>query len=85
MGENQWFNSPLLPYPKEQDKCPPTLIAKSLGQLQTSNFHFSLQNAPAMVERIVKFETLGSTIIPSIFANKDWSHLFGMFQAQLKI
>lgn len=79
-GKNQWLNSPLLPYPKEQDKRRPTLIAKCLGQVQTSNFHFSLQNAPAIVERIGKFETLESKIIPSIFANKDCSHLFRMFQ-----
>ena len=33
-----------------------------------------------MVERIVRFDTLGSTFIPRIFANKDWTDLFGNFE-----
>ena len=33
-----------------------------------------------MVERIVKFNTLGSTFIPRIFADKDWTNLFGNFE-----
>ena len=33
-----------------------------------------------MVERIVKFDTLGSTFIPRIFADKDWIDLFGNFE-----
>ena len=30
-----------------------------------------------MVKRIVQFDTLGSTFIPRIFADKDWADLFG--------
>ena len=33
-----------------------------------------------MVERIVRFDTLGSTFIPKIFADKDWASLFGGFE-----
>ena len=33
-----------------------------------------------MVERIVMFDTLGSTFIPKIFANRDWASLFGGFE-----
>ena len=33
-----------------------------------------------MVERIVRFGTLGSTFIPKIFADKDWANLFGNFE-----
>ena len=33
-----------------------------------------------MVEHIVKFDTLGSTFIPRIFADKDWTDLFGNFE-----
>ena len=33
-----------------------------------------------MVERIVQFDTLGSTFIPRIFANRDWTELFGNFE-----
>ena len=33
-----------------------------------------------MVERIVKFHTLGSTFNPRIFVGKDWIDLFGNFE-----
>ena len=32
------------------------------------------------MERIVRFDTLGSTFIPKIFADKDWENLFGNFE-----
>ena len=33
-----------------------------------------------MVERIVHFDTLGSTFIPRIFVDKDWADLFKNFE-----
>ena len=33
-----------------------------------------------MVEHIVRFDTLESTFIPRIFANKDWANLFKNFE-----
>ena len=33
-----------------------------------------------MVERIVQFDTLGSTFIPRIFVDKDWADLFENFE-----
>ena len=33
-----------------------------------------------MVKQIVRFDTLGSTFIPRIFADKDWADLFGNFK-----
>ena len=33
-----------------------------------------------MVELIVRFDTLGSTFIPRIFADKDSANLFGNFE-----
>ena len=57
-------------------------IFKTLSNFQSYNFHF--KNAPALVERVVKFETLGSTFIPIIFANKDWAPLFGMFDEPIE-
>ena len=45
-------------------------------QSYTNNF----ESAPTMVERIVWFDTLGSTFILKIFANKDWANLFGNFE-----
>ena len=35
---------------------------------------------PTVVERVVKFDTLGTTLIPRIFATKDWADLFGNFK-----
>ena len=37
-----------------------------------------------MVERIVRFDTLRSTFIPKIFADKDWASLFGNFEDPIK-
>ena len=36
--------------------------------------------APAVEERVVKFDTLGTTFIPRIFESKDWANLFGNFE-----
>ena len=38
------------------------------------------QNAPSMVERVFKFDSLGTTFIPRIFEAKDWANLFGNFE-----
>ena len=46
------------------------------SQTQSSIF----LKAPIVVERVVKFETLGTTFIPRIFEVKDWADLFGNFE-----
>ena len=48
--------------------------------LDSQTFSSIFQEAPTMVERIVQFDTLGSTFIPSTFADKDWANLFGNFE-----
>ena len=35
---------------------------------------------PTMVERVVKFDTLGTTFISRIFEANDWVDLFGNFE-----
>ena len=46
-----------------------------------SQTHFSIfQKAPTVVERVVKFDTLGTTFIPRIFEAKDWADRFGNFE-----
>ena len=47
--------------------------------LDSQSFN-NFKNAPIVVEGIVRFNTLGSTFIPKIFANKDWASLFGNFK-----
>ena len=48
--------------------------------LDSQSFKNNFKNAPTVVERIVRFDTLGSTFIPKILANKDWPNLFGGFE-----
>ena len=51
---------------------------KTLLDFQSLSNNF--ESEPIVVERIVRFDTLGSTFIPKIFANKDWANLFGNFE-----
>ncbi|KAL0007643.1 hypothetical protein SO802_009145 [Lithocarpus litseifolius] len=53
-------------------------IFKTVQDSQSFNNNF--ENAPFVVERIVRFDTLGSTFISKIFADKDWDSLFGGFE-----
>ena len=39
--------------------------------------------SPTLVERIVRFDTLGMTFIPRIFEEKDWANLFGNFEGPI--
>ena len=48
--------------------------------LDFQSFANNFEGAPSVVERVVRFDTLGSTFIPKIFANKDWANLFGNFE-----
>ena len=45
--------------------------------LDSQTFFSIFKSAPTVVEWIVRFDTLGSTFIPKIFADKDWVNLFG--------
>ena len=36
--------------------------------------------ASPIVERVVEFDTLGTTFIPRIFESRDWANLFGNFE-----
>ena len=38
------------------------------------------EDATSIVERVVRFDTLGTTFIPRIFEAKDWANLFGNFE-----
>ena len=46
-----------------------------------SQTHSSIfEKDPTVVERVVKFDTLGTTFIPRIFEEKDWADLFRNFE-----
>ena len=38
------------------------------------------EDATSIVERVVRFDTLGTNFIPRIFEAKDWANLFGNFE-----
>ena len=46
-----------------------------------SQTHSSIfEDATAIVEQVVKFDTLGTIFIPRIFEAKDWANLFSNFE-----
>ena len=55
-------------------------IERFKTHLDSQTFFSIFANAPTEVERILWFDTLGSTFIPTIFADKDWANLFGNFE-----
>ena len=48
--------------------------------LDSQTFSSIFVDAPTMVERVIKFDTLGTTFIPRIFEAKDRVDLFGNFK-----
>ena len=48
--------------------------------LDSQTFSSIFVKAPTMVERVVKFDSLGTAFIPRIFEAKDWLDLFGNFE-----
>ena len=55
------------------------LVTFDNKRLNFQTFNNLLKKAPPVVERSVKFDSLRSTFIPRIFADKDWANLFGAF------
>ena len=46
-----------------------------------SQTHLSIfEDATSIVERVVRFDTLGTTFILRIFEAKDWANLYGNFE-----
>ena len=41
--------------------------------LDSQTFNNNFKNATTVVERIVRFDTLGSTFIPKILVDRDWA------------
>ena len=48
--------------------------------LDSQTYSSIFEKAPIVVERIVRFDTLGTTFIPRIFEEKDWADLFENFE-----
>ena len=48
--------------------------------LDSQSFSNNFESALIVVERVMRFDTLGSTFIPKIFADKDWANMFSNFE-----
>ena len=48
--------------------------------LDSQSFTNNFKSASTVVEKVVRFDTLGSPFMPKIFADKDWASLFGNFE-----
>ena len=48
--------------------------------IDSKTYTNTFKEASPIVERIVKFDTLGTTFIPKIFEERDWPNLFGNFE-----
>ena len=75
---------------------PSTLVAKRTRLSSQSSKDFTIEKfrtpldsktytdifikTPLIVERVVKFDTLGTTFVPKIFEERDWTDLFGNFE-----
>ena len=53
---------------------------RSKALLDSQSFNNNFKNASTIVARIVRFDKLGSTFAPKIFADKDQASLFGGFE-----
>ena len=51
--------------------------------LDSQTYSSIFVDAPTIVERVVQFDTLGTTFIPRIFEARDWADLFGNFKDSL--
>ena len=50
-----------------------------------SQTHSSIfEDATSIVERVVRFDTLGTTFIPRIFEAKDWTNYLGISKTRWK-
>ena len=48
--------------------------------IDSKTYTNTFKEASPIVERIVKFDTLGTTFIPKIFEERDWPDLFRNFE-----
>ena len=48
--------------------------------LDSQTYSNIFENAPTVVERVVKFDTLRTTFIPRIFEAEEWADLFENFE-----
>ena len=80
-GKDIVIDVPSSPVSKQTRRLSQDLNSERFRTPLDSQTHSSIfQKAPTMVERVVKFETQGTTFIPRIFEAKDCVDLFGNFE-----
>ena len=80
-GKDIVIDVPSSPVSKRTRRSTQDLNSERFKTPLDSHTHSSIfQNAPTVMERVIKFESLGTTFIPRIFEAKDWVDLFGNFE-----
>ena len=80
-GKEPMIDVPSSPVSKRtRSSSPDSNSERFRTPLNSQTFSSIFVDAPTVVERVVKFDTLGTTFIPRIFEAKDWADLFGNFE-----
>ena len=80
-GKDIVIDVPSSPVSKRTRRSTQDLNSERFKTPLDSHTHSSIfQNAPTVVERVIKFDSLGTTFIPRIFEAKDWANLFRNFK-----
>ena len=80
-GKDIVIDVPSSPVSKQTHHLTQDSNSERFRTLLDSHTHSSIfQNAPIVVERVIKFDSLGTTFILRIFEAKDWVDLFENFE-----
>ena len=80
-GKEIVIDVPSSPVSKQTRRSPQdSNIERFRTPLNSQTYSSVFEDAPIVVEQVVKFDTLGLTFIPRIFEAKDWADLFGNFE-----
>uniref|UniRef100_A0A7N2R2N6 CCHC-type domain-containing protein n=1 Tax=Quercus lobata TaxID=97700 RepID=A0A7N2R2N6_QUELO len=80
-GKEIVIDVPSSPVSKRTRRSPQdSNIERFRTPLDSQTYSSVFEDAPIMVEQVVKFDTLGLTFIPRIFEAKDWADLVGNFE-----
>ena len=80
-GKEPMIDVPSSPVSKRtRSSSPDSNSERFRTPLNSQTFSSIFVEAPTVVERVIKFDTLRTTFIPRIFEAKDWADLFGNFE-----
>ena len=80
-GKEPMIDVPSSPVSKRtRSSSPDSNSERFRTPLNSQTFSSIFVEAPTVVERVIKFDTLRTTFIPRIFEAKDWADPFGNFE-----